>query len=467
MILRLANVPERAAAWPLTTCLALALLSLVPRWAVLLLVVGLNSPLAGDEHDYHDIADLWSSGAGFYERQDPAKYVRPFLQLSPRRAASWEMVGPIDPASRVDGLPPHRSARPPLTPLVLGMAYALFGPDVAVARVLMTLLASLIAPAVWLLGRQWYGDRSWSPVAAAVAWVAYPYAVFDASQVMTETLAGLLMVLALWQFVRACQLRSAVSAVAAGALWGLLILDRSNFIALPLWLAGAQALMAHGSDVRLEARGWLAALVACAAVLTPWTVRNFRVHGAFMPTTSDLGRLLVACNLNLERQPIVAAGGYFHDPRYRGYLETFPEAQWTQRAVGLLRDELPREPWRKLPAIVARRAKNFWTYKYDPYEDLRTNADSKSSPRVQSLKKVRNLIMGLAWFPMLAAFWASLWKRDAPRPWWLWAAVLYAFCMALPFWGTPRFRLPVDGLIALAAAVWCDRREKQARIAGN
>lgn len=439
-------------------CALLALLSLAPRLTVLIAVVGLRAPLAGDEVDYHDLADLWSSGAGWQERQDPAKYVRPFLELSPRRPAAWEVAEGLDPVSRINSLPPHRSARPPLTPLVLGLAYALCGPEVASARLLMVVLASLIAPALWLLGRQWYGNESWSPLAAAALWIVYPYALFDASQIMTETLACLLTLLASWQFVRACQTAQLRSALAAGFCWGFLILDRSNFILLPLWLGAAQWLCARGAALRLSGRAWSAALLACAVTLAPWTVRNYRVHGVFMPTTSDLGRLLVACNLNLASQPIVHAGGYFHDPKYRGYLETFPEAQWTREGLRLMREDLPREPWHTLPAIVGRRAKNFWTYKYDPYEALRTSAGGKPTSQLHGLKQVRNLVLGLVWIPVLAAFAASWLRRAGPRPWWLFAVILYAFCLALPFWGTPRFRFPVEGLIVLQAAGWLNSR---------
>lgn len=455
MALSIANLARRAADRPVVTCALLALLSFLPRLAVLVAVVGVRAPLAGDENDYHDIADSWSSGAGWRERQDPAKYVRPFLELSPRRQAAWEQRG--ESAPDLNKLPPHRSARPPLTPLVLGLAYTAFGADLTVARVLMVALAALIAPAIWLLGRQWYGDDSAAPLAAAGFWLVYPYALFDATQIMTETLAGLLVVLATWQFVIASRRGDLLSAAAAGGLWGLLILDRSNFVLLPLWLLGAQFLLARGDGCRLSGRAWAAALLSCIAVLTPWAVRNYRVHGVVMPTTSDLGRLLVACNLNLECETVVRAGGYVHDPKYRGYLETFPESEWTRQGVGLLREVLPNEPWRSLPMIVLRRAKNFWTYKYDPYEGLRTGGDSKSSRRVQSLKRVRNVVMGVVWLPVLIAFGATAVIRRAPRPWWLWATVLYAFCMALPFWGTPRFRLPIDGLIVLQAAAWLDR----------
>lgn len=435
---------------PVWTCAFLTLVAFLPRLATLLLVVGLRAPLAGDEHDYHDIAASWSAGEGWQERQNPAKYVRPYLELAAQDASLPQRDAPVD----VDRLPPHRSARPPLTPLALGLVYRLTGPDVAAARLTMVALASLIAPALWLLGRAWRGPDSYAPLAAALVWAVYPYAVFDAVQIMTESLAGLLVVLSTWRLLRATQTRRLTDAAACGALWGLLALDRSNFVLLPLWLVAAQWLLARGSNTRMILRQWAVAALALAAVLTPWTVRNYRVHSVLMPTTSDLGRLLVACNLNLESSPVVQAGGYFHDPRYRGYLETFPEGQWTRAGVRLLIDRLPREPWRQLPGIVLRRAKNFWSYKYDPYESLRGAAEGAANPRVQRLKRIRNGVMAAVWLPLLAAALTAWLRPPGRHAWWLWATVLYAFAMALPFWGTPRFRLPVDGLIVLLAVTW-------------
>jgi hypothetical protein len=84
------------------------------------------------------------------------------------------------------------------------------------------------------------------------------------------------------------------------------------------------------------------------------------------------------------------------------------------------------------------RAVNFWTPRPDPYDSTWTAND---------------WVMSLIWFPTLlfsvVSFQRASWKIDWP----LLAVIGYAFLVTLPFWGTPRFRFPVDPLIILRALV--------------
>jgi hypothetical protein len=51
------------------------------------------------------------------------------------------------------------------------------------------------------------------------------------------------------------------------------------------------------------------------------------------------------------------------------------------------------------------------------------------------------------------------WQADWPSL----AVIAYAFLVTLPFWGTPRFRFPVDPLIILRALVGVDASVGAAR----
>lgn len=417
----------------------LFLAALAVRAALLTLVLGLDTPLDGDEHDYHGIAASFAAGDGWKEPGDPAKY-----RLPEHERLREQGIQPPDA---------HRSARPPLVPAMLAGVYRIFGPDPRLGRLLWIVLGSLLPPLAWWVTRSLYG--TWASRAARTVgwlWVLHPTAVYDSTQLMTETPAALLVLAFTLAAVHSVRRPGARSVAAVGGLAGLLVLDRSNFLLLLPWLLIVGTL-SGSAEVRSWARrwGWLA-LACTAAVLTPWTLRNAAVHHALMLTTSDLGTVLAASNADLDH-PRVRAGGYVHEPRFRGFIESHPEADWTRVGLHIVRDQL-RGRLQRLPPIVLRRAANFWTWRADPYESLRTSASDSAPSRKSRLKQLRNVVTACVWLPVLVAFVASLGRFSWRDDWPLVAIILYAFLTCLPFWGTPRFRFPVEALVFIRAARW-------------
>jgi len=87
---------------------------------------------------------------------------------------------------------------------------------------------------------------------------------------------------AIFMFVRGQQRRSAAWFCAAGACAGAAPQFRPNLILLPFLLAGF-GLIVERTGRRLAQ---MAALLACAAaVIMPWTVRNYRLTGTVLPTS--------------------------------------------------------------------------------------------------------------------------------------------------------------------------------------
>jgi hypothetical protein len=173
--------------------------------------------------------------------------------------------------------------------------------------------------------------------------------------------------------------------------------------------------------------------------MSPWTVHNYLAHGVFLPTESRGGYGLLLTNGMLD-DPMVRSGKYTKD-----HLEELApliaqgdsEVEKDNIMRGLAIDSIKRD-WRLLPRAVSNRARNFWTTRPDPYDPNWTFNDT---------------VMLLVWGPVLlfaltSSFWRS-WRQNWPAL----TVIAYVFLATLPFWGSPRFRFPVDPIIIIAAAV--------------
>jgi 4-amino-4-deoxy-L-arabinose transferase-like glycosyltransferase len=372
-------------------------MALAVRAGYMLFYVGVDTPLQGDEPEYQGYAVSFLQGEGWHNG-------------------------------------PRYSTRAPLTSMLLVAVYRAAGIDTRAGRWAMVVVSAMAAPAVFVLGRQLYGDRWRVPLMASLCWVFYPPSIFYAGMIITENLAALLIVLGVAAFVWSARSGRIIPAACAGLVWAGGALNRPIALFVPLAFLVGQLLAGKKNPWRWTRRQWLVGLVVFVAAMAPWTIRNYRIHHVFMPATSYGGIMISSANANLDN-PVVQAGSYYHDPRIRGYIQSQPEALWNSIGLEIAWDQVRQNVGPFLHAVV-NRAKNFWTPRPDPYDPFWTAND---------------WLMTAVWLPVLVLFAASFrwlpWRQDWPSL----AMVLYAFVLTLPFWGTPRFRYPVDPLILLRA----------------
>ncbi len=384
--------------------LALFVASFLVRAAYMILVVGVDQPFYGDQAVYHGTAASFLRGDG------------------------WE-----DPSGR-------KSFLPPLLPFQLLPVYVFTGPSPAAGKWTVVFFSSLVAPLLFLVARKILRGRSDVALLAAAAWVLYPPAIHYAHVVLTESTAALLVVGSLGAFLWAARSRSVWAILLTGMLWALASLNRPAFLFLPPALALTQvALSRFGPiDWTWSLRAWVLGIAAFAVAMTPWTVRNYVEHGVLMPTHSAGGYVLLITNGNLSHPSIQAGMYYYRDPEYQRVLsqaESEAEVDAISRRMAI--EELKRN-WRLLPRPIFNRAKNFWTPRLEPYDPSFTRDD---------------LIMLVVWTPIMAFFLISSFTRSWRQNWPALTVILLAFLLTVPFWGSPRFRFPVDPLIITAAAV--------------
>ena len=187
----------------------------------------------------------------------------------------------------------HATAfRPPLYPLLLGTAFAIFGVHVAVAQALNVILGSGVVVLTAIVTSR-IGGRRAGLIAAGLATI-YPPLLANDGVPLSEPLGLLAMLAAVWALLSG---RPGWAGVAAG----LLVLTRPSaqlivpLVALVLW-----------RQVGLRRAVGFAAVAVI--VVTPWVIRNESIFHRPLIVTSN------GFNLAAIYSPVALKAGQFVDP---------------------------------------------------------------------------------------------------------------------------------------------------------
>jgi len=216
--------------------------------------------------------------------------------------------------------------RLPGLPLLLAMLISLTGPKIAVMRVFMAVVGSLLIPACYLLGRSMTGSQKVGWIAAAIA-VFFPTWVIPSSVISSDIPAAIMVTLMAWMLIEGYRRQSLLWIVGAGVLWGAATLVRAVCLAyapgIVLWLL----LIMPGWKRRLAAV--VAAIIPCAAILAPWSIRNTHIHGTLVLLSTQEGTELYKGN-NPEATGILAID---HAHFEATLSQLYPEEQYPNAAV--------------------------------------------------------------------------------------------------------------------------------------
>lgn len=180
---------------------------------------------------------------------------------------------------------PESVQRPPGYPIFLLAIFRTAGVDYAVVQAVHALLGALGCWLLFRLGAWVHSERA--GLAAAILFAVYPNAIEYSSRLYAENLYFPLFIGLAYFLCRASMEGSAGRGAVAGALWGLGILTRGTLLALPAAIPlGIAISRAHRSPLTRVARWLLPAAAAGILVVAPWTVRNYRLTGEFVPVSA-------------------------------------------------------------------------------------------------------------------------------------------------------------------------------------
>jgi hypothetical protein len=313
---------------------------------------------------------------------------------------------------------------PPLFPLALTPS-SLIGLDSYNAhRVVVALIGTATVVAVGLLARQVAGDRA-GMIAAGVA-ALYPTLVSADSAVMSESLLGLLVVLAALAAYRG-------SGLLLGAVIGLAVLTRGEAIVLlPLLLPW-----------REPKRAGLVVL-ACVVVLLPWTIRDATTFDKPVLLSTNDGGLVAGANCpSTYRGHDIGSWDIRCVPTAPARDESLASDDARRQGLDYARDHASRIPL----VLAARLGRTF-----ELLQPVR------QAEQAEGRAKGLEIAGAVSWFTLLpfGAYGIVLLRRRGVRLMPLLAPLAVALAATLAGYGVPRFRHPADVALVVLAGVALD-----------
>ena len=403
---------------------------------LLLLFIGLGSRIALNAHEGWSIPPVPGTDASEYDM-----YAWSLAQGLGYSGISPDVVGPD--GNTVAHLTAYRS---PGTSLYWAGLYRVFGHRYKVVRLSECLMDTITILLVYGIGRKCYG-RTVALFAAAI-YALWPTALLYTTQLLSETQYTLLFCCFILLSLQFAEKKTWGWALGAGVFLGYDMLIRGNAIFM-VALMIPWCLWQFRRTPSVIVRGLAIPLVALL-MLIPWTVRNYRLFHAFVPFQTGGGDVLLG-----SYNRITAS-----DPIYYGYwvyaVASLPEYrnQITGPNNEVIRDRVETH----LAIQWLRSHPGTWWYFAE--SKFRRAWSPFLQPKTPLLYRAGTLI---SWGPILLLFTVgflptAIWSLKTGSPvWLLHLGILHFVITAEVFWGSNRFRYPVEGLIIIIASktmVW-------------
>jgi 4-amino-4-deoxy-L-arabinose transferase-like glycosyltransferase len=326
-----------------------------------------------------------------------------------------------------------------LYPLYLAGTYAITGYHPLTARLLQGAVGgALLCFLVYKIGRR-AADENTGLVAAGLAAV-YGYLIYYNAALMTETFSVVLILLTLYLSIELKENPTPMRWVGLGLSLGLAALLRQTVLLfapfLLVWLF-----------MELRARGirwwhFLLPVMIIFLMISPWTLRNYLVYREFLLLNSNAGYALYASN-----NPNLGTN-------WRNELVVVPVPE---ELAGQNEAQLDRALTKKgIEFILADPERYLWLTLNKSLEYVRFWPSSDSS-RISNLNRVLSFGLYLPFMLLGLGLSVSRWRNFVP---------LYLFMVIhtgihLLSWPSPRYRLPVDALLMIFAALTLVELAKQ------
>lgn len=220
-------------------------------------------------------------------------------------------------------------------PVFLAILYACGGVNFALVRVAQCVLGSVMVVFVALLAGLIF-HRPLHAVAAGVIAAFYPFFIFWTAMFLTETLFIVLSVSSVYYIMKYLEAGGRGYCVLGAILLGLAALTRPIVLTMPFFI-GIVIYAYRRSLVKTLIELFVFCCIV-AAVLAPWTMRNYRVFHAFIPVASQSGINLLAGMNSRVLEDVTAMGRYtYHElDEFKEQLQGMDEAERDKAATAIV-----------------------------------------------------------------------------------------------------------------------------------
>jgi 4-amino-4-deoxy-L-arabinose transferase-like glycosyltransferase len=315
------------------------------------------------------------------------------------------------------------SFRAPGFPFFLALLYAIVGVSYPAAYLSFAVWGAVGVVAAYLLTRELTHEQP-ARVAALVASV-YPPNIYDCSCFFSEVVFAPCLGLGLWLLARHIRTGSKIDAVGCGLLLGYATLTRPfGLLFLPIFFLCI-------CDVR--PRGWRPALLYAAsfmAVIVPWSVRNYLVHGQPVLIATNGGSTFYGANNDLVASNPKDYGNWVSTTRlpWRNLIDSQPNEVSHDKMEWKLGIEWTMKNPEKFAGLGVAKVVRFWL----PFVSY---PSFKRYPAVNILSTTPFLIL------ILVGMARTIIRWDGRRAFAiLHLAMIANLVMVVIFWGEPRFR---------------------------
>lgn len=330
--------------------------------------------------------------------------------------------------------------RAPGPSLLWGGLYAIFGHSYAAVRIVHCILGSLTILLIYNIGLRCFNAHV--AMGAATIYSLWPTALFYSSDLVSEPLFTLLLswhLLALLQFAEDPRWSKCIL---PSLLLGLSMLTRPNAVFMvPLTVIwGLVQFRKRTNYITLA----LAVPMLSLVTLGPWALRNYLAFSRFIPFSTGAGDVLLGGN-----NRIVVT-----DPKWAGFW-VYPTTELSEytRAIKSPNNEVERDQIeRQLAFRWLKENPKYWgRLLWSKFHRGWTPFLQPTSPQLYRLG------MLITWGPILILFCIAILPTlihflCVGHPGWiLHLAVLHFQLTALVFWGSNRFRFPIEGVCIILA----------------
>ena len=341
----------------------------------------------------------------------------------------------------------------PLYIFSLAGIFSIFGSSLAVPHVIGSLFGIMIVILGYAISLELFRSERAALLTAGVCAI-YPSLVIYSGLLVTETLYIVLFLSALLVALKMIETMTVGMGMFLGSVAALATLTRAVFFGFFPILLISIWWMRKGKR-RHGVKPLILALIVWCLVLSPWTVRNYNVHHAFVPVSTGGGKVLLAGNNPFAPKSFRAVGfdeWLRQQALERGVrnLNALPEIELFSVYKSIALDFMLSHPFETL-RLAVQKMHIFWVYPI---------AHSDSNIPVQMLVTGADVLLYLGAAIGLAACWQDR-KRLAP----LFVVIGFFCAVQVVLHSEARFRLPIAPFLCIlcgyALMVLTERRKRK------